>query len=217
MSLAAIEQESSKISPLLSISTLKNTFKVSFLTKGEVLIYLVLSKDKKESVTSLNKQLEILHLAFISITTSQILEHLRQNPSYDVVNEFCDYYHFLDNQVTNMVRDPFTFLNHYAPLRFHPRTREQIMQYVVQHKPLGNPYFGMVLAHRTVAAIIKNDKKIDLVPAGKSFLRFKLSRYQCDLQLHPVKEAEDLGNPIRSNVPPGYDRGVPTLCLRAQG
>jgi hypothetical protein len=88
------------------------------------------------------------------------------------VNEFCDYYHFLDNQVTNMGRDPFTFLNHYVPLRFHPRTREQIMQYVVQHKPLGNPYFGMVLAQRTVAAIIKNDKKIDVIPAGKTFLCF---------------------------------------------
>jgi hypothetical protein len=65
-----------------------------------------------------------------------------------------------------MVKDPFTFLNHYAPLRFHPKTRDQIMQYVVQHKPEGNPYFGMVLGQRTVAAIIKNDKKIDVVPAG---------------------------------------------------
>jgi hypothetical protein len=97
MSLAAIEQESSKISPLLSITTVNKTFKVSFLTKSDVLIYLVLSKDPKESVTSLNKQLEILHLAFISLTTSQILDNLKQNPSYDVVNEFCDYYHFLDN------------------------------------------------------------------------------------------------------------------------
>jgi hypothetical protein len=160
------------MSPLLSITTLKKTFKVSFLTKGDVLIYLVLSRDPKESVTSLNKQLEILHLAYISLTTNQIIEHLKQNPSYDVVNEFCDYYHFLDNQVSNMGRDPFTFLNHYAPLRFHPRTREQIMQYVVQHKPLGNPYFGMVLAHRTVAAIIKNDKKIEVIPAGKHYLYF---------------------------------------------
>ena len=46
------------------------------------------------------------------------------------------------------------------------------MQYVVQNKPLGNPYFGMVLAQRTVAAIIKNDKKIDVIPAGKTSLRF---------------------------------------------
>jgi hypothetical protein len=77
MSLAAIEEEHSKISPLLSITTLKKNFKVSFLTKGDVLIYLALSKDPKESVTSLNKQLEILHLAFISLTTSQIVEHLK--------------------------------------------------------------------------------------------------------------------------------------------
>jgi len=77
MSLAVIEEEHSKISPLLSITTLKKNFKVSFLTKGDVLIYLALSKDPKESVTSLNKQLEILHLAFISLTTSQIVEHLK--------------------------------------------------------------------------------------------------------------------------------------------
>ena len=70
-----------------------------------------------------------------------------------------------------MIRDPFTFLNHYMPLRFHPKTRDQIMQYVAHHKPLGNPYFGMVLAQRTVAAVIKNDKKIEVVPGGK-FFRF---------------------------------------------
>lgn len=96
-----------------------------------------------------------------------------------------------------MGRDPFTFLNHYAPLRFHPRTREQIMQYVIQHKPLGNPYFGIVLAQRTVAAIIKNDKKIDVIPAGKPYLCFNLPfRYQCYLQLYPVEEAKDLGDPL---------------------
>jgi hypothetical protein len=103
------------------------------------------------------------------MTTSKVLDHLRQNPSYDLVNEFSDYYHFMDNQVGNMIRDPFTFLNNFLPLRFHPKTREQINQFFIQHKPEGNPYFGMVLGQRTVAAILKNDKKIDIVPAGKLF------------------------------------------------
>jgi hypothetical protein len=77
MSLAAIEEESSKISELLAIMSIKRTFKVAFITKGDVLIYLALSRDKRESITSLKKQLEVLHLQFVSLTTSLVLEHLR--------------------------------------------------------------------------------------------------------------------------------------------
>lgn len=55
LSLAAIEEEASKLSPLLSISNISKTFKVAFITKGEVLIYLALSKEKSETVTSLKK------------------------------------------------------------------------------------------------------------------------------------------------------------------
>jgi hypothetical protein len=55
LSLAAIEEEASKISPLLSLMNIKKTFKVAFITKGEVLIYLALSKDQRESVSSLKK------------------------------------------------------------------------------------------------------------------------------------------------------------------
>jgi len=49
VSLAAIEEDSNKSSPLLSIGKISNKFKVAFLTKGEVLIYFVISKDKYES------------------------------------------------------------------------------------------------------------------------------------------------------------------------
>ena len=55
MSLAAIEEETSKISELLSIQNIQKNFKVAFLTKGDVLIYLAISKDQRESVTSLKK------------------------------------------------------------------------------------------------------------------------------------------------------------------
>lgn len=106
------------------MTSLSKNFKVSFMTKGQVLIYFCITRNKKESQTSLRKQLEILHLQFIAITTSSIIANLNFNPSYDVVNEFGDYYHILDRQVSRMVKDPFTFLNHYMPLRIHPRTRE---------------------------------------------------------------------------------------------
>jgi hypothetical protein len=55
LSLAAIEEEASKQSQLLSIINIRKTFKVAFITKGDVLIYMVLSKDIRESVTSLKK------------------------------------------------------------------------------------------------------------------------------------------------------------------
>jgi hypothetical protein len=55
LSLAAIEEESSKLSQVLSIMGPNKKFKVAFITKGDVLIYLAMSKDPKESVTSLKK------------------------------------------------------------------------------------------------------------------------------------------------------------------
>jgi hypothetical protein len=36
-------------------------FKISFLIKGEVLIYIAISKIKNESLATLKKQLEVLH------------------------------------------------------------------------------------------------------------------------------------------------------------
>lgn len=111
MSLAAIEEESVKISPLLSFATKGKKFKISFMIRGEVLIYVALSKDPYESLTSLRKQLEILHLQFIALTTNGIINTLKMNPSFDVVNEFGDFYHIIDSQVSKMVKDPFTFLN----------------------------------------------------------------------------------------------------------
>jgi len=70
VSLSAIEEEHSKSSPILGMIT-KNSkrFKVAFLTKGDVLIYIAVSKNRFESLTSLRKQLEVLHTQFISITT----------------------------------------------------------------------------------------------------------------------------------------------------
>jgi hypothetical protein len=89
------------------------------------------------------------------------------------------------------------------------------MSYVVQNKPLGNPYFGMVLAHRTVAAIIKNDKKIDVVPAGTFLQQLTYYRYKHYLQLCAVKKAEDLSYTFRLALPSRNDRRVQVVCFCA--
>jgi len=88
---------------------------------------------------------------------------------------------------------------------------------VLQHKPEGNPYYGMILGQRSVAAIIKNDPTIDVVPAGKIFnfcLRILLKRYQRYIQLHKLEEAEIFGHSFRSDLPSGDDRGLPLECVR---
>lgn len=67
-----------------------------------------------------------------------------------------------------MTKDPFTFLNNYLPLRIHPKTREAIELTVKKFKPLSDKlFFGAIFADRTVVAIIKDDPKISIVPAGK--------------------------------------------------
>jgi len=72
--LPLLEGQNIKSSPLLGAFGLNaKRFKVAFLTKGEVLIYIALSKNRHESLTSLRKQLEVLHTQFISITTQSII------------------------------------------------------------------------------------------------------------------------------------------------
>ena len=55
-SVSLFEEQNIKSSPLLAAIGLNaKRFKVAFLTKGEVLIYIALSKNRHESLTSLRK------------------------------------------------------------------------------------------------------------------------------------------------------------------
>jgi len=56
-------------SQILSVFNLKKNCKVCFLQKGNSLIYVAVSKDFGESQYFLRRQLEVLHMQLISITT----------------------------------------------------------------------------------------------------------------------------------------------------
>jgi hypothetical protein len=62
-------------------------YKFVFVTKGNCLIYIALSRMPNESASFLRKQLEILHLQLISISTKQVITMLNNNPSFDLMQE----------------------------------------------------------------------------------------------------------------------------------
>ncbi len=65
--------------------------------------------------------------------------------------------------------DPFTFLQAFLPLRLHSITRNVIDVIVNKYKPRGDRYYyGLIIAERTVVGVIKNDKKVSIVPTGKA-------------------------------------------------
>ena len=61
--------------------------KIAFVVKGGCLIYIAVSKNPKESISFLKKQLETLHTTLVSIATKNFVEMLMQNSSYDVMGD----------------------------------------------------------------------------------------------------------------------------------
>ena len=150
------------------MSNLGRRFKVALLHKGSSLIYFGMSKNPYESTNFLRRQLEILHLQIISITTNQIIKTLKYNPSFDVVTDIYYHVHLINAQVESMQTDPFTFTNFFIPLRMHPDTRDMITYTISRIKPdTASFYFGAILAEKTVVSLIKNDPKITIIPSGK--------------------------------------------------
>jgi len=117
-------------------------FKICFMTSGGkssegALIYIALSKSKKESLSHLRKQLNMIHSMIISAGTGHIISSLKSNPNFDILNnpairdelptitQLCDY----------LWQDPATLLNLYLPLRLHPMSRNAVNNVILRHKP----------------------------------------------------------------------------------
>ena len=63
-------------------SLIKNMYsnkklKIAFVVKGGCLIYIAVSKNPKESISFLKKQLETLHTTLVSIATKNFVEMLK--------------------------------------------------------------------------------------------------------------------------------------------
>lgn len=96
---------------------------------------------------------------------------MKKNPSFDVVNDIFHSTNLLKEICCTMDKDPATFLNSFLPLRMHPKTKDAIEQTIKRFKPQSDTvYFGLILADQSVVAIIKNNPKIVVFPAGKLYI-----------------------------------------------
>jgi hypothetical protein len=92
------------------------------------------------------------------------------NPGFDVISEIYDKSQLLRNLCDSTSRDPSVFMNAFMPMRVHPSTRNAIDAIVKTHKPTNESiYYGIIFAERAVVAIMKNNPKIIVMPAGKIF------------------------------------------------
>jgi len=65
--------------------------------KGESLIYFGFTRSASESNSFLRRQLEVLHMQVISITTISLINTLKFNPSFDVVTDIYEHAALLHN------------------------------------------------------------------------------------------------------------------------
>lgn len=91
-----MEEDEAK-SRIKSVLKLSSKFKVAFMQKAKCLNYVAISKLKNESITFLRRQLEVLHLQLISITTQSLIKTLQFNPSYDVITDISPYIDLIYN------------------------------------------------------------------------------------------------------------------------
>ena len=143
------------------------------------LIYIAITKNKKESVSHLRKQLQFLHCLVKSQGTNNI-------PS--TLANYTDY----------VWRDPAAVLNLYLPMRLHPMTRGAVNNIILRYKPSKEQlyfkelekneegqveeeqeeeedqeylyYYALVLMKNTVVTIFKNNPDISITPADVNII-----------------------------------------------
>jgi len=92
-----------------------------------------------------------------------------------VVSDIYGSQSIMDIQIEQIGKDPFTFTNNFIPLRLHAETKESIMRVLSKIKPKNSAYYyGAILAEKTVVALIKNDSKITVIPAGKILINLNV-------------------------------------------
>ena len=110
-------------------------YKFAFVTKGNCLIYIGLSRCKHESVSFVKKQLEMLHLQLISITSRQVIEMLRMNPSFDLMGEMYTGLPLVRRMAAGANKSLATFLNMYQPLTSTRQVQDSVEFVLQRNKP----------------------------------------------------------------------------------
>ena len=69
------------------MNTRMKGLKIVFVCKGGCMLYVMTSKVKKESVSFMKKQLELLHTQLVSIATKNFIQHMKENSCYDIMED----------------------------------------------------------------------------------------------------------------------------------
>lgn len=112
-----VEDDESSNARVRAIMSHCDNYKFTFLTKGNCLIYIALSRQPSESVSFLRKQLEMLHLQVISISTKQVMKMLIENPSFDLMQEMWNGLPLLRRMSFAVNKSMATVLGMFQPLR----------------------------------------------------------------------------------------------------
>ena len=178
-----IEDDESKNAKVKAIISHADRYKFVFLTKGNCLIYIALSRQKNESVSFLRSQLEMLHLQVISISTKQVIKMLNDNPSFDLMQEMWNGLPLLKRMSRGVNKSIGSVLQMYQPLRMDKATADHIEFAVKTSKPSGNSfYFGLLVANQTIVGIFKSKQSIVVRPADVIVLLTFLTEHEKRLQ-----------------------------------
>ena len=132
------------------------------------MIYIALSRVKAESVSFLKKQLEMLHLQIISITSRQVIEMLKMNPSFDLMGEMYTGLPLVRRMAAGANKSMATFLNMFQPLTMTKQVHESVEFVLQRNKPPPESFFfGVLLAETTVVGVFKSSQRTIVQPAGK--------------------------------------------------
>lgn len=160
-----------KNSLMQSVVTWLGDYKFAFMNKGASLIYIGLSRQKNESVSFLRKQLEMIHLQLMAVTSRRVIEMLRLNPSFDLMAEMLNGLPLVRRMSQVAGKSCATFLNMFQPLKRSEHVQDKLESVMQKYKPQAESfYFGLVFANFSVVAIIKSSQTMLVQPADINLL-----------------------------------------------
>ena len=115
--------------------------------------------------------MEMLHLQLISITSRQVIEMLKMNPSFDLMGEMYNGLPLVRRMAAGANKSMATFLNMFQPLKMTKQVSESVDFVIQRNKPAPeNFFFGLLLAETTVVSIFKSSQRTIVQPADINLL-----------------------------------------------
>lgn len=94
----------------------------------------------KESSSFIRKQLEYLHLQFVSLMTSSVNAQLTKRPNLDIKTTIAGLERTLDMMCEVSVKSPQVFLDSFQPLRMPENARKAVEKCILNNKPSNFAY-----------------------------------------------------------------------------